>query len=215
MYGEPHSHGKPGEPPVLSMACITQRERHACDQKAVRSAVLEQQVGDWLAGLVLPPDWRARIEVIQRGVVVAADERPAVDVARTERQLSALKDLFALGDLTREEYVVKTRALRASLEVGRPQPVYPTDTLERAARLLDDLADLWRKATPKEREELANTLFTEVRIRDQAIVGATPANPAYLPLIALMTARNDEVGMAPPDGFEPPTPALGRLRSIH
>ena len=23
------------------------------------------------------------------------------------------------------------------------------------------------------------------------------------------------VAMAPPDGFEPPTPALGRLRSIH
>jgi hypothetical protein len=30
-------------------------------------------------------------------------------------------------------------------------------------------------------------------------------------------ARNVEFqrGLAPPDGFEPPTPALGRLRSIH
>jgi hypothetical protein len=44
------------------------------------------------------------------------------------------------------------------------------------------------EATPEERAAIAGTLFTEVRIRDHAIVGATPANPAYLPLIASMTA---------------------------
>ncbi len=28
-------------------------------------------------------------------------------------------------------------------------------------------------------------------------------------------AAADDLLLAPPDGFEPPTPALGRLRSIH
>jgi hypothetical protein len=132
MYGEPHGHGKPGEPPVLSMGCITQRERHTCDQTAVRSSVLEGQVGDWLASLSLPPDWRGDMERLQRGIAVA-DDRPPADVAKVERQLDRLQDLYSLGDLTREEYVSKSRALRASLEVGRPQPVYPQDALARAA----------------------------------------------------------------------------------
>ncbi len=36
-------------------------------------------------------------------------------------------------------------------------------------------------------------------------------NPATRPL----SAAASELLLAPPDGFEPPTPALGRLRSIH
>ena len=131
-------------------------------------------------------------------------------MARIGRQLDALKDLYVIGDLSREDYLSRSRSLKASLDVGRPQPVYADDVLARAERLLDELADLWRKATPAERAELASTLFAKVRVRDRAIVEATPARPEYLPLIASMT-----VSVAPPDGFEPPTPALGRLRSIH
>ena len=45
---------------------ITQRERHACDQRAVRSADLEDQVGAWLASVEIPADWQTDIERLQR-----------------------------------------------------------------------------------------------------------------------------------------------------
>lgn len=97
---------------------------------------------------------------------------------------------------------------------GRPQPTCSEAVLVKAARLLHDLADLWRQATPEQRAELAATLFSEVRVRDKAIAGATLAQPEYLPLVASATWRN-AAGEAPPDGLEPPTQALGRPRSIH
>ena len=62
-------------------ACITQRERHDCDQRAVRSAHLEDQVGKWLTTLVIPADWRADIKRLQRREAQGRNhngQRPAV-----------------------------------------------------------------------------------------------------------------------------------------
>jgi hypothetical protein len=42
-------------------SCSTQRDHHERDQKAVRSAVLEDQIGRWLATLEVPDDWKAEL----------------------------------------------------------------------------------------------------------------------------------------------------------
>jgi hypothetical protein len=47
-------------------------------------------------------------------------------------------------------------------------------------------------------------MFAEVRVRGDKIVGAKLAHPDYLPLIASATAQN-QVGVARPEGLEPPT----------
>ena len=201
LYGEAHQTTK-GREPVLYMACITQRERHDCDQRAVRSAHLEDQVGAWLSTLTIPADWRADIERLRRSE--AQTQRPTVDTARIERQLANLRDLFAEADITREEYVGRKRALMASVNAGLAQPTYSEAVLVRAARLLADLGDLWAKATAAERAEIATSLFSEVRVRDDAIVRARLAHTDYLPLIASATAHST-VGVACPRGLEPPT----------
>ena len=85
---------------------------------------------------------------------------------------------------------------------------------------------LWGKATPQERADIVGAMFGKVRVRDSAIVSATLADPQYAPLIASSEARrlrlvapappsDEKVGLAPPDGLEPPTRTLGRCRSIH
>lgn len=186
LYGEAHERAKGGEA-ILYMACTAQRERHDCDQRAVRSADLEDQVGAWLESLVLPDDWRADIERLQRRE--ARPQRVAVDTARIQRQLANLRDLFAEADITREEYIGRKRALMASLDGGPAQPTYSEAVLVRAARLLGDLGNLWAKATPAERAELVATLFAEVRVRDNQIVRATLADPDLAPLVASASAR--------------------------
>jgi hypothetical protein len=201
LYGEAHNRAA-GLEPVLYMACTSQRERHDCDQRAVRSARLEDQVGQWLTDLVIPTEWRADIERLQRREAQA--QRPVVDTARIERQMANLRELFLQADITRDEYVGRKRALMASLNGGSAQPTYSEAVLVRAARLLGELGDLWSKATSSERAEIVGTLFSEVRVRDQAIVRARPAHPDYLPLIASATARS-MVSVARPEGFEPPT----------
>ena len=86
------------------------------------------------------------------------DRRDLVGVRDARRAQDA-------ADITREEYVGRSRALKASLEGGRPQPTYSEAVLVRAARLLAELGDLWKGATPQERQEIAGNLFAEVRVR--------------------------------------------------
>jgi hypothetical protein len=62
-------------------------------------------------------------------------------------------------------------------------------------------SDLWSRATPQERQEIAGNLFAEVRVRDDRIVAATPARDEYRLLIASARAR-DQVGVARPEGSE-------------
>ena len=75
-------------------------------------------------------------------------------------------------------------------------------------------------------QDIVAALFCEVHVRDKNGVSATLADPTYAPLIASSEARrlrlvapaddeDEQVGLAPPDGFEPPTRSLGRCRSIH
>lgn len=208
MYGEPHRE-------VPYMACRTSRERHECEQPGVRSSVLEDQVGEWLSTLRIPDDWREDLERLQRGEARREDDRPRQDRSAIERQLYNLRSLFIGLEIPREEYVGRRRALEASLEDGTPQPTYSEAVLVEAARLLGRLGELWRRATAEERQEIASSLFASVRVRDKRIVEATLARDEYIPLLASAEAHATRVAVAPPDGFEPPTPALGRLRSIH
>ena len=97
LFGESHRSANAREA-VLYMACTTQRERHDCDQRAVRSGHLEDQVGECLSTLVIPADWRADIKRLQRRE--AQIERPAVDTIRIERQLANLRELFAEADIS-------------------------------------------------------------------------------------------------------------------
>ncbi|MEX1169334.1 MAG: recombinase family protein [Chloroflexota bacterium] len=195
MFGEPHRlHAY--------MACPTQRGRHGCEQRAVRSAKIESQVETWLRTLRVPEDWRIDIERMQRRVATEGRRAPKVDTKRIEGQLVRLRELFVLGDVAREEYVGRKRELEASLDSAQDQPTYAEAVLVKAARLLNDLGDLWARATPDERTEIAQNLFAGIRVRDGEIVSARLARDEYLPLIASAEAR---VWMARPEGFEPPT----------
>jgi hypothetical protein len=58
-----------------------------------------------------------------------------------------------------------------------------------AARLLSELGGPWSKATPSQRGKIAQSLFAEIDVRDDRIVGARLAWPGCLPLIASATYR--------------------------
>jgi hypothetical protein len=181
------------------MACPTQRARHGCEQKAVRSDRLEGQVESWLRSLRVPEDWRTDIERMQRRISMDAVTAPKVDTKRIEGQLVRLRELFVIGDVTREEYVGRKRELEASLDIGPDQPSYAEAILVQAARLLNDLGELWSRATDDERTEIAQSLFASIRVRDGEIVSARLAREEYLPLIASAAAR---VWMARPEGSQ-------------
>ncbi len=210
LYGEARDN-------VTYMACVTQRERHACDQRGVRTSILEDQIGQWLDEVRIPEDWRADVEHLQAQMARTADEPKPDHRASLTGQIERLQEMYQMGHIALEVYVGKRRALETELTGAPITAIAHVSVLERAKRLLDDLGELWGKATPTERSEICQTMFSSVRVRDQVIVEAKLARPDdYLPLLASSAAHaRASVGLAPPDGLEPPTQALGRPRSIH
>ena len=97
------------------MVCSTQRERHECEQRGVRSSVLEDQVGRWLETLEVPDDWKADLERMAAGVRRKKSERPAIDRTAIENQRRRLIDLYADLHISREEFGGRMRrSTRAS-----------------------------------------------------------------------------------------------------
>lgn len=185
------------------MACVTQRERHACVQRGIRTSVLEAQVGAWLATVKIPATWRADMERLQAELTGPPKAR-IDDQARIVGQITRLQELYELGHIAggREEYIARRRVLETELTGAPVTSIAPVSVLEQAKRLLDDLADLWARANAQERSDICQTMFAEVRVRDQAIVGAALARPEYLPLIASSEASSRlAVSVAPPDGL--------------
>jgi hypothetical protein len=133
---------------------------------------------------------------MQRQITAEARSLPPVDRKRIEGQLVRLRELYVIGDVTREEYVGRKRELEANLDAGADQPTYAEAVLVKAARLLNDLGELWARATEDERTEIAQNLISGLRVRDGEIVSARLARDEYLPLVASAEAR---VWMARPE----------------
>lgn len=187
------------------MACPTQRGRAGCDQKAVRSIGLESQVERWLTTLTLPDDWQVDIARMQHELEAPEQPRPKIDRIAVAGQMERLRELYVMGDIGRAEYVGRRRELESATEAADTAPSYSEAVLVQAARLLSDLGELWAKATPDERTEIAQTLFASIRVRDKEIVSARLARPEYLALVASAEAR---VWMARPEGAERAVPTL-------
>jgi uncharacterized protein (DUF1778 family) len=198
------------------MVCSTQRERHDCQQRGVGSDLLEDQVGQWLATLEVPDDWKEDLERLASRTRRKESERFQVDRTAIENQRRRLNDLYLELQIGREEYVGRMRALEASLSDGSEQPSYFEADLVKIMGLLHDWKMLWDEAKSHERADIVAALFGKVRVRDKAIVSATLADQRHAPLIASSEARrlrlvtpaddgHEQVDLAPPDGLEPPT----------
>ncbi len=64
-----------------------------------------------------------------------------------------------------------------------------------------------RETSPEHQQAIVRHIVERVVIQDGVVVGID-TRPEARPFF-------ERCGMAPPDGFEPPTRSLGRCRSIH
>jgi hypothetical protein len=110
------------------------------------------------------------------------------------------------GDITDDEYLAAKRESETMLAA-----VPDSDKLvmfDRHRKVLESMAANLDRATTAQRQELVARLAIRIVARGRSvdpadIEWAGPVRPFFMLL------------EAPPDGFEPPTPALGRPRSIH
>ena len=165
-------HGTRGSrPPVRRYLCSTRRHGNDCDQPITQAEPLEEQLVDWISDF--RPDEELRATILASIRSAARDSND--DEARRRElvgQLERLRDLYVMGDLLKNEYVLRRQALEEELSRTRP-PFDPR--LDEAEELLADFGRIWtlEEDAAKRRRVLA-MLFDRVWQDGGRIVAVKP-----------------------------------------
>jgi hypothetical protein len=131
--------------------------------------------------------------------------------AGLEAAAKRLRDAFAWGHVPEAEYHAERRRIDTELA----ELPLPTDSnviaFDVAANRLLPFAETLRAAAPKAQTEIVRHIVDRVVIEDRQVRDINvriEARPFFGELV-------DSIAVAPPDGLEPPTQALGRPRSVH
>ena len=128
--------------------------------------------------------------------------------ARLERRLERLKAQHEWGDIGDAAYLAKMQETRTDLALlPEPEKII---TFDGVAAIAKSMASAIDAASPEKLKELVGLLVDKIVAAADGtyeIEFVAAARPFF--------AEQPDLLMAPPDGLEPPTPALGRLRSVH
>ena len=131
--------------------------------------------------------------------------------ARIEQAMKRLGDRYVWGELEEADYRPQRRLLEAQLAELQAPADSNILAFDRAPTTLLHMGRILQDATPEHAEALLRHIVERVTIEAGKVVG----------IAVRMEARpffgdyGTAVVMAPPDGLEPPTQALGRPRSVH
>jgi hypothetical protein len=123
---------------------------------------------------ICSPEWKAGPPASFRkmcGRASASTSSPGCEsvfsAAAIQGQLERTKDLYLLGDLSREQYQARKRVLTGELATLEP-PIL--SDVEKAAAALANFAWFWQQETnPTERNTLLRLIFDHVTIDDGQI----------------------------------------------
>lgn len=147
------------------------RERHGAvcrsNGHSLPADVIDRQLGDIWASLVLPPEWREGIAQL------ATEDTSAAARAALEAKKKRVTTAFVDGGMEEADYRRLVAEIDLDLAGTAPAlaPVY-----EEAAALVADLPKVWEKATPDERRRLLAPLLAAVYVDvdDRRVRGLTP-----------------------------------------
>jgi DNA invertase Pin-like site-specific DNA recombinase len=188
-----------------------------CTQKRVRAGEAEAAVLDALEARRLPPEaWDEAEAELRRRLTQPAEGTSDKERQHLTRRLEALRKQHEWGDITDTEYRTGTAAVRSDLAALPSETGKIVEFRQKrrvAASLPDALAALGAEGRHAEVQDALSGLVARVVVRDRRVVRIEPVAAAR----PFFRAADEDglISVAPPDGLEPPTPALGRLRSVH
>jgi hypothetical protein len=126
-----------------------------------------------LETFTIPADYRERL----RAWATAEHTQPVDSEAGRRRlttQLARLKDVYVLGDLSKEAYLAERERLKRELAMLEAQTHGDDGRLSRLATFLASIATAWDAATAEQRNRLVRRLFEEVVIQDKLVMKVKP-----------------------------------------
>jgi DNA invertase Pin-like site-specific DNA recombinase len=187
------------------------RRDGSCSSSNARAAAVEQAVIEHLAAHRAPPE----LVELERAELRRLRHLPAEGLSaqreRIEAAMRRVGERYTWGDIERPEYRAEMDRLKAQL-AELPSPVDANViAFDKAAATLLPFADVILGTTPEHQRAIIRHIVERVVIEAGEVRDIEPRLEAR-PFFAAMRSG---MAVAPPEGFEPPTPALGRRRSIH
>lgn len=149
-------------------------------QVGMKAETAEAQIDDIFRRLTLPLDWQAEVENLldnEAETVTFNNQR-----ARIEAQKRRLRELYVSGHFEDDldAFEQETAHLQRELDA---LPNLSMESIEAAARTLEDLGEVWDEADPVARRDLLRLVLSQVEldVRQKRIVSLTPYAP-FLPL---------------------------------
>jgi DNA invertase Pin-like site-specific DNA recombinase len=188
-----------------------------CNARRVRAGDADGFVTDALHRFRLPDEAleEVRAELFRRR---KADKPGDLDRQRERlrRSEAALLEQHRHGYIDDEQLHREMTTVRRQL-AALPSPDDKLVLFDRYRAEVKSFAEALDAAAPEKLRELVALLVERVETDARAVARVMwtgPARPFFV-ATAAEAAERAVWGVAPPDGFEPPTPALGRPRSIH
>lgn len=147
--------------------CAGRQKAGVCDAASPVADVVERQFAEWLDGWRLRADWRERIAKQNAATARSGD---AERRARLETQLARYQDLYALGDMTRDQYLAKAAELKSELSLTvLPDPAQFTPIAE---LLTGEWGKMWLAdpGTSEQRNAVPNAILKAAVVRDRRVV---------------------------------------------
>lgn len=165
--------------------CRSRYGSGACSQPLARAGDLEDEMRDWLKAIRLPEGFAEAfaLEIRKRRDEPKATGAHSREKA-LERRLARLRDLYEMGDLTRQKYRARRDELEAVLaEVGRVAEAAP----QKASETIESLVHDWPQMDAGQKRQVLETIFSEVMLDGGRLTCATP-QPGWLPYIERVLA---------------------------
>jgi DNA invertase Pin-like site-specific DNA recombinase len=177
-----------------------------CGARAIPADRADQAVLQELRSMLLPSE--AVREELRRRLALPSGSGADEARARLEGRLERVKAQHEWGDIGDAAYLAKMQEARTDLALlPEPEKIITFDAVAAIAKSMASAIDA---ASPEKLKELVGLLV------DKNVAAADGTYEIeFVAAARPFVAEQPDLLMAPPDGFEPPTPALGRLRSIH
>jgi site-specific DNA recombinase len=204
--------------------CYSRRLKRGCVQPLFRQADIEARVIELLTELAVPD---GLAEAVDAAVAAYAKQQRGFSRAARRKAINArlgrLRDLFEMGDVTREEYDQK----KSGLQIERDQlEVSPSAGLiSRERQQLQTIVEDWPRMTDNEKKRLLGLVLTEIRADhvEGSIAVTFKPRPEWEPYVdAVIAGKTAESAVGSPvatserkTGLEPATPTLARLCSTN
>ncbi len=138
--------------------------------RSVHADKIERALGDFLRELKLPDDWR---QAILDG---CKDDMPDYSAQRRaiEKKLKRLHRLFIEGEVPEAEYEEMRAQFKQQLDALPADVSKRAFDMQQAGELLESVGTVWDKATPEERQQIAQTILTKIYVSGGEIKAIEP-----------------------------------------